>query len=498
MSDSEKLEQQLIEDIAGFYDDPLGFVMYSFPWGEPGMLKDEDGPDVWQRDILEVIGQSVRDGSSLGEAIRIAVASGHGIGKTALIAWIIIWFISTREFPQIPVTANTRDQLLHKTWRELSKWHGISINKHWFQWTATKFYNVHYPETWFASAIPWSEGNSEAFAGTHEKHVLVIYDEASAIADGIWEVTEGAMTTVGAMWIAFGNPTRTNGRFKECFARFKHRWITRQVDSRTAKKASQTQIEAWIRDYGEDSDFVRVRVRGVFPRAGTTQFIEHELYDDARHYVATGFEFQPKVLILDVARFGDDQSVSSLRQGRKFRVKKRWRGLDTVTLANNFIEHIEDEEPDAIVIDGDGIGAGVIDIIRARNFDRKAGKDILTEFHGGGVPQDPAKYFNRRAEVWGLTRDALKAGFDLPDDPELEADLTGPQYSYVTRNGCDVIQLESKKDMKARGLASPDVGDTLCMSFAVRVRERVERRAERQVITVGSSSSEASHNWMAS
>src|SRR5207342_2270793 len=128
-------------------------------------------------------------------------------------------------------------------------------------------------------AVPWRADRPEAFAGTHEQHVLILMDEASAIADLIWETTEGAMTTPGALWLAFGNPTRSSGRFKECFAggRFAHRWQTTQVDSRTAKMADQAQIEQWLTDYGEDSDFVRVRVKGLFPRQAVGQFIGEDL-----------------------------------------------------------------------------------------------------------------------------------------------------------------------------------------------------------------------------
>lgn len=491
-------EDALIAGVAQYADDPLRFVRFVFPWGEPGPLKDEAGPDEWQTTVLNEIRDAIRNGSNVSEAIRIAVASGHGIGKTALIAWIIIWFASTREYPQIQVTANTQAQLSSKTWRELSKWHRMALNKHWFQWTATKFYHVDYPDTWFALAIPWSEHNAEAFAGTHEKHVLVIYDEGSGIADKIWETTEGAMTTAGAIWIAFGNPTKTTGRFKECFGKFKHRWITHQIDSRTSKKANRAQIDQWVQDYGEDSDFVRIRVRGVFPRASSNQFIGQDLVDACKVYRAAAYDHLPKVLVLDVARFGDDQSVSGTRQGRRWKVKEKWRGLDTVTLANRFIDHIEEEDPDAIVIDGDGIGGGVIDILRARGYHKKNGRDIMHEFHGAGTPNHPEKYFNRRAEVWGEMRQAMKNGVQMDLDPELESDLTGPEYFFAARSGHDVIQLESKQDMKARGLSSPDTGDVFAMSYAVQLRDSARPKPDAPaVITVDvHDTADASQGWL--
>ena len=464
-------DTDLITDMGSMYDDPLGFVCYAYPWGAPGPLEGETGPDRWQAAVLKRLGEAIREGTSLTEAIRVAVASGHGIGKTTLIAWLIQWFMSTREFPQVVVTASTQTQLSTKTWREVAKWHRMLINAHWFKWTATKFYHVDYPETWFASAIPWSENNADAFAGTHEKFVLIIYDEANAVADIIWETTEGALTTGGAIWIAFGNYTKNTGRFNDCFAgRIRDRWIRFQVDSRTAKKANQAQIQQWIDDYGEDSDFVRIRVRGIAPRAGSDQFISQDLID--ARYVAEGWETAPKILSLDVARYGDNQSVAGLRQGRKFTLRGKWRGLAIDQLADRFCALIDEVEPDAIVIDGDGIGGAVVDLVRRRNFHRREGKDILTEFHGAGAAHDPKIYYNRRAEVWGLARDAMKEGQDLPHDNELLGDLAAPQYGYSTRGGFEVIQLESKDDMRSRGIASPDSGDAYVMTFAVNVRAR--------------------------
>lgn len=487
------LEAELIEDVAGFHADPLGFVLYAYPWGEAGQLKDETGPDDWQRDVLNRIGAAVRAGATVSEAIRMAVASGHGIGKTTLIAWVIQWFLSTHEFPQVVVTASTHTQLSTKTWRELAKWHRLLICAHWFKWTATKFYHVAYPETWFASAIPWSESNADAFAGTHEKNVLIVYDEANAIADVIWETTEGALTTPGALWLVFGNYTKNTGKFSDCFAgRMRDRWIKFQIDSRTAKKANHKQIDQWIADYGEDSDFVRIRVRGIAPRSGSDQFIPQDLID--RRYKAEGWESAPKILSLDVARFGDNQSVAGLRQGRKFSILKKWRGEAIDRLADKFAELIEEHAPDAIVVDGDGIGGAVVDLLRRRNYDRRDGKDILTEFHGGGTAHDGKMYYNRRAEVWGLMRDALKDGQEIPDDPELHADLAAPEYGFATKGGVDVIQLESKDDMRSRGIASPDSGDALAMTYAVRLRARPTRAAEPRRMMVATA--EPGTNWM--
>ena len=461
-------EIALIGDIAAFYDDPLGFVLYAFPWGEAsGPLADEEGPDVWQRDVMGAITEAIKSGQDVGTAIQVAVASGHGIGKTALVAWLILWYVSTHEFPQVVVTANTGTQLSSKTWRELSKWHKLAINQHWFAWTATRFSHVSYPETWFASAIPWTEHNSEAFAGTHEKHVLVVFDEASAIADKIWEVTEGAMTTAGAMWLCFGNPTQTAGRFAQCFGKFRHRWITRQIDSRTAKMANKAQIQKWIDDYGEDHDFVRVRVRGVFPRAGSLQFIAADLVSRAMGRQAEGYQAFSKVIGVDVARHGTDQSVVTRRQGNHVWPQKRYRIADLMELADVVAGHIHEFEPDCVFVDATGMGWGVIDRLRQMNFGH-----LVIPVQVGEKANNEARYVRKRDELWDKGKTWLTEGGCLPRDPELEADLTAPQYGYDPRMR---IEIESKDDMRARDLPSPDSADSLLLTFANPIAVQTKR-----------------------
>lgn len=454
-------EEKLISDIERFVYDPLGFVYYAYPWGS-GILKDETGPDQWQADILNDIGKSM---IVTENAVQISVRSGHGIGKTALIAWIIHWFMSTRPHPQIPVTANTSAQLLMKTWREVAKWWKLSINRHWFSWTATKFYNINNPETWFASAIPWSAEKSEAFAGTHEKHVLVIFDEASAIDDIIWEVTEGAMTTPAALWVAFGNPTRNTGRFSECFKKYRHRWITREIDSRTAKKANIKQIEKWIEDYGEDSDFVRVRVKGQEPRAGSMQLIPGDIVEAAagKHLHPDIYNHASKIIGVDVARYGDDQSVIIRRQGLAAFRQKKFRGIGTMDLASMVAQEIDDFNPDTTFVDGVGIGAGVIDRLRQLNY-----KNVI-DVNSGAQPQNKNKYVNLRIEMWDKMREWLKSGAAIPDDKELRDDLTAPEYGFDAK---ERMQLEKKDDMKKRGIASPDNADALALTFAYPVAKK--------------------------
>lgn len=457
----------LARDMAAFHDDPLGFVRYAFAWGS-GDLEGFAGPDAWQAAFLADLGKGALTAK---EAVRLAVASGHGVGKSALVAWIILWAMSTRPHLAGVITANTGTQLADKTWRELALWHKRAVNRHWFRWTATKFHQKNNPDTWFVSAIPWSKDRPEAFAGLHAENVLMLFDEASAIDEAIWETAEGAMTTKGAIWAVFGNPTRNSGAFHACFHRFRHRWLTRQVDSRDAAMANKAQIAQWVEDYGEDSDFVRIRVRGVFPRAGSNQLISSESAHAAaaRSHKKEAVSHAARIIGVDVARFGDDQSALIRRQGLAAFGLRSWRGLDTMALAGLVAREIAEFRPDAVFVDAGGIGAGVVDRLR------QLGHDSVIGVNFGAAAGNKNLYYNKRSEMWCLLRDWLASGGSIPDDKELLADLTAPEYGFTGDKS--QIALEKKKDMKSRGLASPDKGDALALTFAYPVAPAGERRS---------------------
>lgn len=469
-------EAELIAWAAKFTHDPLGFVMFAFPWGS-GELADHQGPDDWQRDELQAIGAKLKAGGELGAVVQEAIASGHGIGKSALVSWIIEWAITTHEDTRGVVTANTDNQLRTKTWAELAKWHRLSIFGHWFELTATALYarDPKHEKTWRIDMTPWSERNTEAFAGLHNKgkRVLILFDEASAIADVIWEVSEGALTDSNTeiIWCVFGNPTRNTGRFRECFGSRKHRWSHRQIDSRTVKITNKDQIAQWVADYGEDSDFVRVRVRGVFPRAGSTQFIGSDIVEAAAAREAHAGVYDALVLGVDPARFGDDEAVIYIRKGRDGRTHAplRFRGLDNMQLAARVAEQYEFYRADAIFVDGGGNGSGVVDRLRQLRIP-------VIEVNFGASPdrsqpgQEATAYANKSAEMWGVMREWLSTGGAIPDDNDLKSQLEGREYGYVLRDGRDAIQLEKKSDMKKRGLSSPDIADALALTFAYPVQ----------------------------
>lgn len=462
--------------------DPLGFVMYAFPWGEKGSpLEDKEGPDEWQIKVLTEIGEKLRSGSLDGtyDAIQYAIASGHGVGKSAMVAWLIEWAMATCEDTRGVVTANTETQLKTKTWPELAKWHRMAITSFMFELTATAIFSKdpEHERTWRIDMVPWSEKNTEAFAGLHNegKRILVIFDEGSAIPNIIWETTEGALTDSGTeiIWVVCGNPTRNTGRFRECFESLKHRWSHVQVDSRTVRITNKTQIDNWVADYGEDSDFVRVRVRGVFPRAGAMQLIPTDIVDAAMagDHVQVSL-YDPLALGVDVARFGDDESVMYARKGRDGRthndsVNRKWRfrGIDTMELAAKVALFNSALSPDGVFIDGGGVGGGVVD--RCRQL-----KLPVIEVNFGAKPdnistnEEHDKAYNKRAEMWLNMRRWLKNGGKIPNDPDLKRQLIQQTYEFRTIRGGDAIILTSKEAMKLDGLESPDIADALALTFA--------------------------------
>lgn len=468
----------LVGDIASFTHNPLGFVLYAFEWGKGELSAFKDGPEDWQREALRSVGDKLRTGKITGsQVIQEATGSGHGVGKSAMVSWLILWAMATCEDTRGIVTANTESQLKTKTWAELAKWHRLCIVRDWFTFTATALYSVQkdHEKTWRIDQVAWSLENTEAFAGLHNKgkRILAIFDEASAIPDLIWEVMEGALTDADTeiIWAVFGNLTRNTGRLTECWGKYRHRWVTRSVDSRTVRITNKKQIQQWIDDEGEDSDFVRVRVRGLPPLSSLFEFIGQADWDRCVAYKAEGYESFPIILGIDVARFGDDKNVIVKRQGRKVEIVKKWSGLDGMQSASIINQAIDDINPDAVFIDDGGVGGPILDRVKAL-----AG-DFVIGINFGGEPYDKVKYFNKRAEMWGKARDAMRAGTELPNDPELRTDLLGPLYSFSPK---EQIKLERKEDMKKRGLASPDHGDAYVLTYAEDVIK--EREVESDLV----------------
>lgn len=461
--------KQLTEFCAEFEHDPVGFVWAAFPWGE-GELEGQE-PQQWQLELLEDLAKGLK---TVSQVIREAVASGNGIGKSALVAWIILWAIGTHEDTRGIVTANTDTQLRTKTWAELAKWFRLFIANRLFEYTATSIYSVDpaHEKTWRIDAIPWSEQNPEAFAGLHNqrRRVLIIFDEASAIADTIWETVEGATTDKDTeiIWCAFGNPTRNTGRFFDCFHKQRNRWRCKQIDSRTVAISNKELLNEWIDDWGIDSDFVKVHVTGNFPDSADLQLISGSLVDGAiergRTILQETYKDLPVIFGVDPAWTGSDLLVCYMRQGNYTKVLLTIPKNDDDMLVAGKLARLSDEYGmDHGFID-QGWGTGIYSCLKALG----RGEDwTLVSF--GGQANNHEYYLNKRIEIWDAMREWFKEGGAIEDKREIRDDFVGPQ-AWVNRN--NKFQLESKEDMKKRGLPSPNYGDALALTFSQPVKKK--------------------------
>jgi len=424
------------------------------------------------------------------DALRKAISSGRGIGKSALVSWLILWMLSTRIGSSVIVSANSENQLRTVTWGELTKWATMAINSHWWEVSATKLVPAQWLTTlverdlkkgtryWAAEGKLWSEENPDSYAGVHNHDgMMVIFDEASGIPDGIWSVAAGFFTEkiLDRYWFAFSNPRRNTGYFYEAIEGNKRDfWSSDIIDARTVEGTDKGIYDQIIAEYGEDSMQARVEVYGEFPAAGEDQFISPVVVEDAFKRPRYKDTTAPIVIGVDPARGGMDSTVILVRQGRDIVAIKRLKGEDTMSVVGHVIDAIEEYKPTLTVIDEGGLCYGILDRLTEQRYKVRG-------VNFGWRSKNPAMWQNKRSEMWGAMRDWLKTA-SIPQDRQLKNDLVGPMRKF---NSSGSILLESKKEMKARGLASPDAADALAVTFAYPVASRGEynSRTERRTVS---------------
>lgn len=479
----------LADDLGGFTHDPLGAVLYGFPWLE-GDLESSSGPRTWQKTVLEAIRDHLSNPETVHTPFKCAVSSGHGIGKSALVSWIIWWGLSTFEDCKIIVTANTKGQLDTKTQPEVSKWFRLAVNSDWFDVHVASIAvkEPAHDRTWRADFNPWSEENSSAFAGAHNKgkRIIIIMDEASEIASVISaEVGRGALTDENTeiLWFKFGNPTLNSGDFYDCtHGDQRHRWQSYVVDSRTVEGTNKTEIGEWEQDYGEDSDFFRVRVRGLPPRAASGQFIDQDLITNAQKRIARTLPDDPLVAGVDLSWGGADESVIRFRKGfdgrsiPPIRVKGEFTRDPAVMIGKltDVLTRVHNGEKVAVMfVDSAGAAGPIVARLQA------LGHKNVVEVNFGAFATDPQHFAYRRDEMWGRMKQWLLDGGAIDTDKGLAADFAKPLLVSDLKQR---LKLESKEVMGKRlrkmGVVdsdSPDDADALALTFAMPVAPKVVR-----------------------
>lgn len=483
-------------------NDPEAFVLFAFPWGQENTpLHKHKGPRAWQREILRDIKNHIAFTGSVNvfELLRMATASGRGIGKSALVSWLILWMLTTRIGSSVIVSANSESQLRGITWGELAKWSTMVINAHWWEISATRLA----PAAWLAQLVErdlkkgtrywgaegrlWSEENPDSYAGPHNHDgMMVIFDEASGIPDAIWSVANGYFTepVPDRFWFAFSNPRRNSGYFFECFGAKREFWNTRQIDARSVEGTDPGEYSRIIQEYGEDSYQARVEVYGRFPASDEDQFIPTNLIDDAAKRSRYKDPTAPVIVGVDPARGGNDWTVIAVRQGRDIIALKRYKDHDTMAVVGLVIDAIREYQPSLTVIDEGGLGYGILDRLTEQRYKVKG-------VNFGWKSSRPAMYKNKRAEMWGDMKDWMKTA-SIPNDKQLKTALGSPMMKL---DSSGAMQLEGKKEMKARGLASPDEADAIAVTFAYRVANRdYTSSAQRQTRTFDRGALSA--NWL--
>lgn len=457
-----------------FYADPLGFVMWAWRWGLTGQLERFQGPDKWQVDFLNDLGEQVKqrnfDGRTPVAPIRMAISSGHGIGKGTLTAWLVCWIMSTRPMAQGTVTANTFTQLEDKTWAAVQRWFNMSRTAKDFVIGGSGIRHRIHGRDWKCTPQTCKEENSEAFAGQHAatSTSFYLFDEASSIPEKIWEVAEGGLSDGEPMFFAVGNPTRSNGKFHRInFGSERNRWNNRTIDSRECMMPNKAQIEEWKQDYGEDSDFFRVRVRGLPPEASDMQYIDSARVYAAQRRLVEVLDNEPLVAGVDLARGGGDKAVVRFRRGDDARSIKPIKIPSEETrdsmrlvakLADMATQTFNGKKVDMWFVDGGGVGGPIIDRLV------QLGHPNFIEIQFGGACPDPKHFANMRAWMWSKMRDHLGNRLAIDADKELETDLTGVGLGKADKT--DRLILESKEQMKKRGMASPDDADALALTYS--------------------------------
>lgn len=423
--------------------DPNGFVR--------DVLKCE--PDEWQAQFLNWIAEDER---------RISIASGHGVGKSTAASWAMLWYMLTRYPVKVVVTAPTSSQLYDALFAELKHWVTM-LPTALGALVETKTDRVELkadPAAAFISARTSRAEQPEALQGVHSEHVMLVADEASGVPEAVYEAAAGSMSGHHAVTILLGNPTKGSGFFYDTHHRLKGSWRTMAVSCLDSSRVSQAYVEDMKERYCEDSNAYRVRVLGKFPLRDDDTVIPLDLVEAAQ---TREIEMDPgaaRVWGVDVARFGSDASALCKRQGNVVPASVQiWRGLDTMRLTGAVVAEYNaaDQRPDEIIVDSVGIGAGVADRLRELGLPARA-------LNVGESPAMKEAYYNLRAELWFKMRDWL-AGRQcrMPADEDLVAELVTPRYKFTSSGR---IQIESKQEMKKRGLPSPDGAEAFMLTFA--------------------------------
>lgn len=419
-------------------------------------------PDPWQEAVLMDIGNSP----------KVSVRSGHGVGKTGVEAVTLLWFLSCFRFPKVIATAPTRQQLNDILWSEVEKWRSRSpLLKEILTWTKTYVYMKGYEKRWFAVAKTASE--PENMQGFHEENMLIIVDEASGVEDDIMEAVLATLSGKNNKLLMCANPTRTTGTFYDSHNRDRGMYKCHRVSSLDSTRTNKENIASFIRKYGEHSNVVKVRVYGDFPAQEDDTFIPLSLIEQTTLNELEIEKINRVSLGVDVARYGDDETIIASNIGGRIEIPVIRHGQSLMTTVGDIVmqyKQIVKDYPQytgviTVNIDDTGLGGGVTDRLEEVKTEQHLRRmEIVPVNFGNKPPQDGSEehYQDISTYMWATVKAEMEnKEISVPNDEELVAQFSVRKYSITSQGK---IMLESKKDMKARGIKSPDRADAVALS----------------------------------
>lgn len=439
---------------------------------------------------IKITAQQKQFLSELPHQKRISIRSGHGTGKDASASWAILWFLTTRVYAKVVCTAPTARQLNDILWSEISKWIRESAIQEEFVVQSDKIFNKNASKEWWARAVSPSvkadpADQAETLAGFHGDHLLIIVDEASGVEDPVFIPIEGAMTQEDNRAILIGNPTKNKGYFHDTqfHPEISKQWFRLHWDSRDSENVKPEYAAYMATKYGVDSNVFRIRVAGEPPLEDERTLIPLHWAEQCIGKDIEVDEEEPIYLGVDVARYGEDKSIILPRHGLRILPWIGFQGMNTITLAGHVLQTYQDVNAEGCVVDVIGVGAGTADYLRKKNMPG------LFDVNVSWASSDPTKYALLRDELWWRVREKCMYGYySFPDvkipgetlslGQEIANELSTPFYEF-NRNGA--IKVESKKDMKKRGIASPNIADALGLTeYFYSVATKVFRKKKTQ------------------
>ncbi|MEA2000167.1 MAG: hypothetical protein U9N61_12710, partial [Euryarchaeota archaeon] len=412
-------------------------------------------------------------------------------------SWLILWFLVTRLYAKVVCTAPTARQLDDVLWSELSKWIRKSIVADEFVIQKNKIFHKHSPKEWWCRAVSVSaraskEEQAETLAGFHGDHLLIVVDEASGVNDPVFIPLEGAMTQEDNRCLLIGNMTKNAGYFYDSHYHvdIRKKWDKLHWDSRESTNVSPEMVQYFIDKYGKDSSIFAVRVAGdpphaddqcLIPLAWSMQCVDNDIGIP---------EDEPLYLGVDVARYGNDDSIILPRRGNWIHEWKTYHNMNTISLGGEIVLTGVDLEAQGVAIDEIGVGAGVTDWLTKHGAIPTFGVNVAC------ASSDIKKYHKLRDELWVRVKEKCMQGqYRFPGGKlgdELCNELASVGYDFNTYGG---IVVDSKKLLKSKGKESPNVADALGLSeyfqnAATQVFKDKRKRRKR------SPSYNNRHSWM--